>query len=109
MSEHQAVSQLHFFILILDTLFKHPDHGLSDFLSISPDELEQLWSWNSPMPSDMQICHHEMIAEQVAQQPDKVAIEAWDGELTYRQIEDYSTHLAQTLLLLDDSPNPVAF
>ncbi|KAF1911474.1 nonribosomal peptide synthetase 6 [Ampelomyces quisqualis] len=107
MSEYQSVSQVHFFVFILDTVFKDPDHGLSDFLSVSQDELEQIWSWNSPIPPDRQICHHEMITEQVARQPDKVAIEAWDGKFTYRQVEDYSTHLAKTLLLLDNSPNQI--
>lgn len=107
MSRHQAVSQLHFFTYILDTLLRSVEHDLSTFASISQDELEELWSWNSPMPPDLQMCHHEMIAEQVSQQPDKIAIEAWDGSLTYQQVEDYSTNLAQTLLLLDDSPNQI--
>jgi amino acid adenylation domain-containing protein len=107
MSRHQAVAQLHFFAFILDTLFSEPDHELSGFTTISPDELEELWSWNSPMPPDMQMCHHDMIAEQVAQQGDKVAIQAWDGDLTYKQVDEYSTDLAQALLLLDDSPNQI--
>lgn len=107
MSRHQAVAQLHFFAYILDTLFRDPDHELSDFSSISQDELEELWSWNSPMPPDMQVCHHDMISEQAAKLVDKAAIEAWDGDLTYRQIEDYSTSLAQNLRLLDDAPNQI--
>jgi amino acid adenylation domain-containing protein len=107
MSRHQAVSQLHFFAFILDTLFSDPDHGLSNFTSISPDELEQLWSWNTPMQPDLRICHHEMISKQAKQQQEKIAIEAWDGSLTYRQVEDYSTDLAQTLRLLDDAPNQI--
>jgi amino acid adenylation domain-containing protein len=107
MARHQAVAQLHLFAFILDTLFKDPNHDLSNFISISQDELEELWGWNSPMPPDMQTCHHDMISEQAARLPDKIAIEAWDGDLSYRQIEDYSTNLAQTLRLLDDSPNQI--
>jgi amino acid adenylation domain-containing protein len=107
MSRHQAVSQLHFFAFLLDTLFNDPNHELSDFLSISQDELEELWSWNSPMPPDMQVCHHDMISEQAAKLADKIAIEAWDGNLTYKQVEDYSTSLAQDLRLLDDTPNQI--
>jgi amino acid adenylation domain-containing protein len=105
MSRHQGVSQLHFFASILDTLLSDPDHELSEFLSISSDELEQLWSWNTPLQPEIQICHHEMISAQAVQQPDKIAIQAWDGNLTYRQVEDYSTSLAQNLRSLDDSPS----
>jgi amino acid adenylation domain-containing protein len=107
MARHQAVSQLHFFAFILDTLFNDPDPTLSNFVSISQDELEEIWGWNTPMPPDMQICHHDMISEQASRLKDKTAIEAWDGELTYRQIEDYSTNLAQTLRLLDDSSDQI--
>jgi amino acid adenylation domain-containing protein len=107
MSQHQAVSQLHFFASILDTLLSDPQSDVASFLSISQDELEQLWRWNSPMPQDRQVCHHDMVSEQAAQLGDKVAIEAWDGDLTYRQIEDYSTSLAQNLRLLDDAPNQI--
>jgi amino acid adenylation domain-containing protein len=107
MARHQAVSQLHFFAFILDTLFNDPNPTLSNFVSISQDELEEIWGWNTPMPPDMQICHHDMISEQASRLKDKTAIEAWDGELTYRQIEDYSTNLAQTLRLLDDSSDQI--
>jgi non-ribosomal peptide synthetase component F len=107
MARHQAVSQLHFFAFILDTLFNDPNPTLSNFVSISQDELEEIWGWNTPMPPDMQICHHDIISEQASRLTDKTAIEAWDGKLTYRQIEDYSTNLAQTLRLLDDSSDQI--
>lgn len=38
-----------------------------------------------------------MVAEQAKRHPDKVAIDAWDGTLTYGQIERYSTSLAGLL------------
>jgi amino acid adenylation domain-containing protein len=101
------VSQLHFFAFILDTLFSDLDRDLSCFLSISPDELEELWAWNTPMQPDLRVCHHEMISEQAAKQQDKIAIEAWDGSLTYRQVENYSNDLARNLRLLDDAPNQI--
>ncbi|OAL53680.1 nonribosomal peptide synthetase 6 [Pyrenochaeta sp. DS3sAY3a] len=107
MSKHQAVLQLHFFTSILDTLLSDSDHPISNFLSISSDELDEIWNWNTPMPPDLQTCMHEMVTDQAALQPEKVAIDAWDGILTYKQVEDYSTNLAQTLRLLDDSSNQI--
>ncbi|KAF2023951.1 nonribosomal peptide synthetase-like protein [Setomelanomma holmii] len=107
MSLHQSVSQLHFFSNILDTLCSDANHDISSFTYISPGELDELWGWNTPLQPDMRLCHHEMISEQAAKQPEKIAIEAWDGNLTYRQVEDYSTHLALNLRLLDHSPNQI--
>lgn len=47
---------------------------------------------------------HEMISERAQQYPDKVAIDSWDGELTYRQVDTYSSFLAASLQKLQ---NPV--
>ena len=107
MSRHQAVSELHFFVSILDTLFSDPDCLLSAFGNVSEEELDELWSWNSPLQPELRFCMHEKVSEQAALHPEKIAIDAWDGTLTYRQVEDYSTDLAQTLRLLDDSPNQI--
>ncbi|KNG49863.1 nonribosomal peptide synthetase 6 [Stemphylium lycopersici] len=107
MSRHQAVSQLHFFASILDTLFSDPDHLLSNFRSVSEEELDELWSWNTPLQPELRFCMHEKVSEQVALNPEKTAIDAWDGSLTYRQVEDYSNDLAQTLRLLNDAPNQI--
>ncbi|RYN51425.1 Nonribosomal peptide synthetase 4 [Alternaria tenuissima] len=107
MSRHQAVSELHFFVSILDTLFSDPDCLLSAFGNVSEEELDELWSWNSPLQPELRFCMHEKVSEQAALHPEKIAIDAWDGTLTYRQVEDYSTDLAQTLRLLDDSSNQI--
>nr|QEE04404.1 nonribosomal peptide synthase 6 [Alternaria oxytropis] len=107
MSRHQAVSQLHFFVSILDTLFSGPDHLLSAFMNVSEEELDELWSWNSPLQPELRFCMHEKVSEQAALQPEKIAIDAWDGTLTYSQVEDYSTDLAQTLKLSDNSQNHI--
>ncbi|KAH9864443.1 Non-ribosomal peptide synthetase [Plenodomus biglobosus] len=107
MSRHQAVSQLHFFASTFDTLFSDSDTPVSNLTSISEEELDEIWNWNSPMPPDIQTCHHDMISNQAQLNPDKIAIDAWDGTLTYRQVEDYSNNLAQNLRLLDDSQDQI--
>jgi amino acid adenylation domain-containing protein len=50
---------------------------------------------------------HEIISEQALLQPSKTAIEAWDGSLTYAQVESYSDELAQNLVLLEHAPKPI--
>lgn len=107
MSRHQAVSELRFFCSIIDTLSREPGTPIQDFLTVSESELDEIWNWNSPLPPDLQTCMHELVAEQAAKQPEKNAIEAWDGNLTYKEVDDYSTHLAQILRSLDDSSNQI--
>jgi len=107
MSRHQATSQLSFFASTLNALLHDDSVALSSFLATSEQELDKIWSWNTPMPPDIQMCHHEMVSRQAELQPDKTAIEAWDGELTYRQVEDYSNHLAHNLRLLDASKDQI--
>ncbi|KAJ5020482.1 nonribosomal peptide synthetase-like protein [Bipolaris maydis] len=100
------------FALILESLFKGADHPLSHFHNVSEDELDELWSWNTPLQPELRFCMHEKVSERAALHPEKIAIDAWDGTLTYGQIEDYSDKLAKLLRLLDDSSNriiPVLF
>ncbi|KAF2793291.1 nonribosomal peptide synthetase-like protein [Melanomma pulvis-pyrius CBS 109.77] len=107
MSQHQAVSQLHFFSSILNTIFLSPTTPTTALLSISELELEEIWGWNTPMPPSLDTCMHDIISEQALLQPEKIAIEAWDGSLTYAQVERFSTELAQNLLLLEHAPQPI--
>ena len=76
-------------------------------MDVSQEELDELWSWNSPLQPDLRFCMHEKVSERAALHPEKIAIDAWDGTLIYRQVEDYSTDLAQTLQLLDDRKDQI--
>jgi len=40
---------------------------------------------------------HEVVTERAAKHPDKIAVNSWDGDLTYAQIERYSSILAESL------------
>lgn len=44
------------------------------------------------------MCIHTLIAEQVRWRPDAQAICSWDGNLTYKEMDDLSTLLAQHLI-----------
>ncbi|KAL7948195.1 non-ribosomal peptide synthetase [Trichoderma barbatum] len=61
-------------------------------------DLEQLWAWNQHVPSYIQRCMHDIIAEQALQQPHKVAVESWDGSLTYQELDNLSSQLARQIL-----------
>ncbi|KAF2259745.1 hypothetical protein CC78DRAFT_53242 [Lojkania enalia] len=107
MSEHQAIAQLHSFSSILKSMFRDSSQTIVHILDITQDELNQLWQWNTPVPPSLDKCMHDIIWEQAQLQPDKVAIDAWDGRLTYAEIDQFSTDLARNLALLYNTPQPI--
>ncbi|KAI1413936.1 peptide synthetase [Hypoxylon sp. FL1857] len=50
----------------------HTDEGaLSN--GLTTEQLEQIWSWNTPLPPTLEICMHELVAEQANKDPDQFA------------------------------------
>ncbi|ROV91725.1 hypothetical protein VPNG_09946 [Cytospora leucostoma] len=74
-----------------------PEASVEDCLGPTAYDVDSIWSWNHLLPPTYDFCMHEMIAERARRSPEKVAIHSWDGELTYGQIEQYSTSLAHSL------------
>ncbi|OBT64153.1 Nonribosomal Peptide Synthase (NRPS) [Pseudogymnoascus sp. 23342-1-I1] len=59
--------------------------------------LRRIWNWNAVLPKPMEACIHDMVSERARENPSALAVNAWDGNLTYRQLEDLSTNLAYQL------------
>ncbi|KAI9738099.1 MAG: hypothetical protein M1818_005527 [Claussenomyces sp. TS43310] len=77
---------------------------LQDVHFLSEEDKTEVMRWNRRMPPPVDECVHEVILEQMNAHPDTLAIEAWDGSLTYRELECYTSRLAHHLLQLDVSP-----
>ncbi|ROV87097.1 hypothetical protein VMCG_10891 [Cytospora schulzeri] len=85
---------------LVDTVricLSNPEASIENSLGPTTYDMDSIWSWNHVLPPTYDFCMHEMIAERAAGSPDKVAIHSWDGDLTYGQIEQYSTSLACSL------------
>ncbi|KAH8693354.1 hypothetical protein GQ44DRAFT_635309 [Phaeosphaeriaceae sp. PMI808] len=52
------------------------------------------WKWNAEVPETVDACVHDLFAHIVRDQPNAPAIAAHDGELAYRELDDFSTELA---------------
>ncbi|KAL2264526.1 hypothetical protein VTJ83DRAFT_7036 [Remersonia thermophila] len=74
-----------------------PTTSLSTLLGPTTHDLDYIWSWNHDLPPTYDACMHDIISQRAQQHPDKQAIDSWDGSLTYREIEQYSTVLAHHL------------
>lgn len=54
----------------------------------------RIYKWNSSIPENYERCIHEVIHEQSLIQPEKEAVCAWDGSLTYSELDRLASTLA---------------
>ena len=71
-----------------------PDQESTLGATVSTVDLNQIWEWNKTVPAPVDRCVHDMIRERTEAQPTAPAICAWDGELTYDQLDRITTGLA---------------
>ncbi|KAI3009361.1 hypothetical protein CBS147346_2252 [Aspergillus niger] len=81
-----------------------PNRRIADIASVPPLSLERIWEWNVTVPCPVRTTMTEIIKKQVDKQPTALAIHAWDGDLTYGQLDHLATSLAIELVKLGVSP-----
>jgi non-ribosomal peptide synthetase component F len=104
LQDTEARRLVHQFQAVVHQLSANPHCAIRDVQVISAEDLTQLAAWNGQVPSATHETLHDLVLRQVAGQPDAEAVCAWDGELTYQQLGDYSALLAQHFLTLGISP-----
>ncbi|KAH7419642.1 nonribosomal siderophore peptide synthase Sid2 [Cadophora sp. MPI-SDFR-AT-0126] len=90
----------HHISTLVDTIhacISSPTATISSLLSPTPSDLSSIWSWTSPLPPTYNSCMHTMISSRSASHPDKTAIASWDGDLSYAQVDRYSSITAGRL------------
>ncbi|KAH8690739.1 nonribosomal siderophore peptide synthase Sid2 [Talaromyces proteolyticus] len=86
--------------ILVDTIkmcISNPRMSIIGCLQPTERDLEDIWRLNCHVPPSYSFCMHDVITEQAQRNPNKVAISSWDGDLTYSQIDHYSTFLAHSL------------
>ncbi|KAI0527995.1 hypothetical protein F5B22DRAFT_653082 [Xylaria bambusicola] len=61
---------------------------------IGEEEATTIWNMNGPVPASIQECIHTLFEARAAENPDAPAVDAWDGRLTYGELEQQSARLA---------------
>ncbi|KAM3513561.1 hypothetical protein MY11210_002756 [Beauveria gryllotalpidicola] len=92
------ISQMEFMLQQFCT--SNLDDKLGDFISLNTVDLANVWTWNSVVPETASRCVHDIIAASVARHPNDVAVHAWDGQLTYQELDIWSTQMAHHLVSL---------
>lgn len=79
--------------------------NLGEISTISDEDLNQIWKWNADALQAVETPAHELFAKLALHQPGASAVCAWDGDLTYGQLDDLSTRLAHYLIERGIGPN----
>ena len=79
---------------------------------VSKDGILRVNSWNTAPLTAPKICLHHLVEEGAQSAPNTLAIDAWDGALTYQELDSLSNGLARSLGSLGVGPGifvPFAF
>ena len=78
-------------------LSRSPHQPISQVSLVSPFEFATLQSWNSFVPPRSRLTIPQIFESWVRKQRDKQAVCAWDGNLSYEELDSLSTGLALRL------------
>lgn len=92
---------------VLRTLALSPHILLQDLDYTGEGHMRQIEAWAQTSAEQVNKCLHDLVYEQSLLRPDKEAICAWDGRLTYQELWRHVEHLAQTLCDLGVGPEVV--
>ena len=98
----------HFEIIIRHFNNSALDTRVGDVDMFSNRDREDIMSWNEFSIPMVDECVHGIIAKHVSSQPDHVAIESWDGKLTYKQLYNTAEELAAQLANRGVGPESIA-
>ncbi|KAI9371442.1 hypothetical protein BJX61DRAFT_543693 [Aspergillus egyptiacus] len=97
---------------LLDQLPRNLRTPLNQLDLICQEDRRQLLEWNSRLPPSFDVCVHDLVLGHAVSSPNATAVAAWDGELTYAQLDRVSSEVANQLRYLGVGPGslvPVCF
>lgn len=104
MDEPQMRRVLATFEYILQQLCHDDGKLVGDIDTLSPGDRAEIAEITKELPPHVNDLVHNMFARQAATTPGAIAISAWDGEFTYRQLDQLSSKLGHHLQSLGLAP-----
>ncbi|KAK2922803.1 Polyketide synthase, phosphopantetheine-binding domain [Fusarium oxysporum f. sp. vasinfectum] len=84
-----------------------PKGKVEDISTLTSEDRHLLRMWNREVPPAVERCVHDLFIEQARARPDAPAIHAWDGEMTYSELDELSSRLASHLVELGIKPEDI--
>lgn len=107
-----ALNVANVYLQAIKGILTSPNRNVKDIDLSSSRDLDQLKSWNQPFPLKVNACVHELILEHVRASPGAPALCSWDGNVTYKELDDMSKCLTKELIKAGIGPEklvPVCF
>ena len=82
------------FQTILQSMLESPTQSTSSVQRLSVEDRQQILKWNETPSLILDQCLHHAFTEKALDNPDSLAVCAWDGDLTYGELDEASTCLA---------------
>jgi amino acid adenylation domain-containing protein/non-ribosomal peptide synthase protein (TIGR01720 family) len=80
---------------------------VKDVGTVSEQDLWEIGTWNETVPMRGDRCVHDVIVERCRAQPDAPAVNAWDGDFTYGDLDELSSRLAYHLGTFNLTPGTI--
>jgi hypothetical protein len=87
-------------LTVFQSLSENPNQTVGEIRSLSGHDFDQILAWNSGIRQSVNFTVHEVINQHVKDRPDAPAIHAWDGKLTYHQLDLVSENVKSYLCSL---------
>lgn len=78
-------------------IINNPSKLLSDIQVVDKQGAQSFLEWNNRLPATVDRTVHDMILDRTHIDPSAIAIDAWDGQLSYMELHDASRKLAYRL------------
>lgn len=86
------------FLQTVEFLVRDGSSQLGDVQTLPVCDVTNFQSWNHNTPPRLPICVHELVQESALRQPCAPAIDAWDGTLTYSELQAAASRVAHHLV-----------
>ncbi|KAK4870259.1 hypothetical protein LT330_005313 [Penicillium expansum] len=84
----------------------NPHISVADVQGSSPESIEKILQWNAETtPQRVEKLAHHLIEQQCREQPSAPAISAWDGKLTFSELDEHASKMAARLVASGVGPD----
>jgi amino acid adenylation domain-containing protein/non-ribosomal peptide synthase protein (TIGR01720 family) len=104
LSDAQALNVANTYVQCLESILSDADSEIRQIDSLSEQNKTDILTWNDSIPQGIEKCAHQVVQEMANKSPDALAVAAWDGNLTYSKLDQYSSRLATYLVTFGIGP-----
>lgn len=88
----------------VEQITKDVNKIVGDLETLSFTDSKTINLWNNHVPEAINCCVHDVINRRALGFPDTLAVESWDGSLTYMELERHATRMASHIQAMGAGP-----